>query len=106
MPKFLVTYHGGDGMPSDPAALQQVVAAFMGWAQSVGSAMVDPGAPLTNIKTLSSSGVSDGPAPGHVGGYTLLEADDMDTAVRLAEPHPFIKRGGSLQVSEVAAPPG
>jgi hypothetical protein len=102
VPKYLITYHGGEGMPSSPEARQQVMAAFGAWAASVGDAMVDPGAPLTAIKTVSSGAVSEGPAEGPVGGYTLLEAPDLASAVRLAEGHPFVRRGGSLQVSEAA----
>jgi hypothetical protein len=102
MPKFLVTYHGGDGMPSSPEARQQVMAAFSAWAASVGDAMVDPGAPLIAMKTVSDGSVNDGPATGPVGGYTLLKANDLDAAVKLVESHPFVRRGGSLQVSEAA----
>jgi hypothetical protein len=102
MPKYLVTYHGNEGMPSSPEARQQVMAAFGAWVASVGDAMIDPGAPLTAMKTVSSSGVIDGPADGPLGGYTLLEASDLASAVELVESHPFVQRGGSLQVSEAA----
>lgn len=100
MPKFLITYHGSDGPPPDPEARKQIEAAFMAWAQSVGSALADPGAPLTNFKTVSSSGVVDGQAGGVFGGYTILEAADVDAAVKLCETHPYVKRGGELQVSQ------
>ena len=30
MPTYLVTYHHGPGLPSDPAVLQQMLAAFRG----------------------------------------------------------------------------
>jgi hypothetical protein len=89
-------------MPSSPEARQQVLAAFGAWAASVGDAMVDPGAPLTAVKTVTSGGAADGPAQGPVGGYTLLQAADLGTAVKLVEGHPFVQRGGSLQVSEAA----
>jgi hypothetical protein len=102
MPKFLVTYHGGDGMPSSPEARQQVMQAFGAWAASVGDALVDPGAPLVAVKTVSTGSIVDGPAKDPVGGYSLLQADDLARAVKLVESHPFVQRGGSLQVSEAA----
>jgi len=102
MPKYLITYHGGEGMPSSPEARQQVMEAFGTWAASIGDAMVDPGAPLTAMKTVSDGSVTVGPAPGPVGGYTVLTADNLDAAVKLVESHPFVRRGGSLQVSEAA----
>lgn len=100
MPKFLITYHGSQGPPPDPEARKQIEAAFMAWAQSVGSALADPGAPLANFKTVSSSGVVDGQAGGVFGGYTILDTPDVDAAVKLCETHPFVKRGGQLQVSQ------
>jgi hypothetical protein len=36
-----------------------------------------------------------------ISGYTLLEASSLDDAVRLLGTHPYVSRGGSLQVSEL-----
>ena len=102
MPKFLVTYHG-TGEPA-PGEAQQAMAAFMAWAQSVGDALVDPGAPLGPAKTVSAAGVADGAADGPAGGYSILEAAHIDDAVKLVRDHPFIGRGGSLQVSTAVLP--
>jgi hypothetical protein len=104
MPTYLVTYHGNGGAPPSPPptpeAREQVMAAFAAWVASVGDAMIDPGAPLAGSKSVSSAGSEDGPASGPIGGYTLLRAADLDTAVKLVTQHPFISRGGTLQVSE------
>jgi hypothetical protein len=102
VPKFLVTYHGA-GAPS-PDEAQQAMAAFMAWAQSVGSALVDPGAPLGPRKTVSSGSVTDGAAGGPAGGYSILEAADLESAVDLVRNHPFVSRGGSLEISQAVAP--
>ena len=100
MPTYLVTYHGGGGIPPTPEARQQVAAAFGAWVASVGDAMVDPGAPLAASKSVSSTGSKDGPASGPIGGYTLLRAANLDAAAQLVANHPFVSRGGTLQVSE------
>ena len=102
MPKFLVTYHGA-GDPS-PEEAQEAMAAFMAWASSAGEALVDPGAPLGAAKTVSAVSVSDGPADGPAKGYSILQAADLDSAVALVKDHPFVSRGGSLQVSTAALP--
>jgi hypothetical protein len=102
MSKFLVTYHGDTGTPDSPEAQKQVHDAFQAWAGSVGPAMLDPGAPLIGVKTVTETGVTEGPADGPPGGYTLLEANDLNAAVKLVRDHPFVGRGGSLQVSEAA----
>ncbi len=103
MPSFLVTYHGG-GMPADEEGRQQAMAAFGAWVGRVGDALTDPGAPLGPSRTVSSDGVREGDAEGRAGGYSVLRADDMDSAVDLVRDHPFVSRGGSLQVTEAVAP--
>lgn len=100
MPTYLITYHGGPGMPTDPEAAQQMLAAFQAWVAETGDAMRDPGAPLAGARTVSADAVADGQAAGAVSGYTLIEAPSIDDAVELVRGHPFLARGGSLQVSE------
>jgi hypothetical protein len=102
MPKFLVTYHGG-GAPA-PEQAQEAMAAFMAWASSAGEALVDPGAPLGPAKTVSAGSVTDGPADGPAAGYSILETADLGSAVELVKSHPFVSRGGSLQVSSAILP--
>jgi hypothetical protein len=103
MPSFLVTYHGG-GMPEGEEARQQATADFGAWVVRTGDALTDPGAPLGSAMTVSADGVRPGDAEGRVGGYSVLRADDMDSAVALVRDHPFVKRGGSLQVTEAVSP--
>jgi hypothetical protein len=102
MQKFLVTYHGG-GAPA-PEEAQEAMAAFMAWASSAGDALIDPGAPLGPARTVTASSVADGPADTPASGYSILQAADLDSAVDLVRAHPFISRGGSLQVSTATLP--
>lgn len=101
MPKFLITYHGGSPAPEEA---QEAMAAFMAWASSAGEALTDPGAPLGPAKTVTASSISDGPADGPANGYSILQAADLDSAVDLVRTHPFISRGGALQVSTATLP--
>lgn len=103
MTKFLVTYHGGRGMPTDPEQVQQMLAAFEGWATSVGPALTDPDAPLGAAATVSSGGVREGQQGAAIGGYSIIEADSLDDVVGMLENHPFLNGGGSLQASESIA---
>jgi len=103
MPKFLVTYHGGD-MPESVEGREQAIAAFAAGAGATGEALVDPGAPLGPSKTVTIDSVADDVAQGPPTGYSVLDAADLDSAVDLVRSHPFIGRGGSLQVSQAMAP--
>jgi hypothetical protein len=103
MTSFLVTYHGG-GMPEGEEGRKQAMADFGAWVGRVGDALADPGAPLGPAMTVSTDGVRPGAADGPANGYSVLRADDMTSAVALVRDHPFVARGGSLQVTEAVAP--
>jgi hypothetical protein len=99
----LVTYHGG-GMPEGDTARQQAMTAFAQWVSKTGTGLVDPGVPLGPAKTVSKASVTDGPLRGHLVDIRLVEADDISAPIELVRDHPFIARGGSLQVTTGVAP--
>ncbi len=103
MTKFLVTYHGGSA-PAHTAARQQMMADFMAWVDRVGPALIDPGAPLGPSTVVAPGSVVDGHADGPASGYSVIEADDLAQAAELVRDHPFVTRGGSLQVSQSVSP--
>lgn len=100
MPSYLITYHGGPGMPTDPEAARQMLEAFQGWVANVGAAMQDPGAPLGQARTVTVDSERDGHGEAIIGGYTIIDAATLDDAVELVRTHPFLSRGGALQVNE------
>lgn len=104
MGKYLLTYHGG-GMPETEEEGQRVMAAWGAWYGSLGAAVVDSGNPVGAAKAISSNGsVSDSGNP--VSGYTIVEAADMDAAVKLASGCPILQSGGSVEVGETFEIPG
>jgi hypothetical protein len=103
MARFLVTYHGA-GMPEGDDARQQAMEALGRWLAQAGKAVVDPGAPLGPSKIVTAASVAHGPASGPAGGYSIVEAADIEAAVGLVMDHPFVGRGEALQVSAAIAP--
>jgi len=99
VPRFLVTYHGSE-MPHEPEAIAEARDAFMDWATKRGSALVEPGDPISSFKTMDQSGTRDGGADGAFNGWSVVEADDIDAALEMLQDHPFIGRGGQLQVGQ------
>jgi hypothetical protein len=97
MAKYLVTYHGS-AAPTDPAMLEQVKAAFGQWLQEAGSAVVDPGAPVRMVKQVANGTPS---AVVDIGGYSIIEAPSLEAAESILQTHPYVGRGGTLQVNEV-----
>jgi len=99
MARFLLTYYAGD-MPQDPESIAQARRAFTQWATDAGAALADVGAPVRSATTISSEGVHDGASAGSFMGWSVIEAENGTAAVRLLGDHPFISRGGIVQLNE------
>jgi hypothetical protein len=95
--KFLVTYHGS-GMPDDPELMEQAKAAFGAWLGEAADAIVDPGAPVHMVSQVSSGSATE---PTKIGGYSIIQADSPDAAAAVLKSHPYVARGGTLQVNQL-----
>ncbi|MBT8161873.1 MULTISPECIES: YciI family protein [Arthrobacter] len=95
MAQFLITYHGM-GHPT-PEMMEASRQAFFSWVETTGGAVTDPGAPVNFVAQLAAGE----PAPAaEIAGYTIIQAESLDAARALLAEHPFIARGGTLQISE------
>jgi hypothetical protein len=63
-------------------------------------ALAEPGTPVRSATTITRDGTAEGAAGEPLMGWSVIEAADRGAAVRLMQGHPFIARGGKLQVSE------
>jgi hypothetical protein len=99
MKKFLVTYHGGSP-PANPEQAKHMKEAFMAWLGTAGAAVADPGAPVH-----AAGHVAHGKAHAQVeiGGYSIIQAETVDAARAVLASHPFVARGGTLQLFEFVA---
>ena len=100
MPRFLITYLGGN-KPETPEAGKQHFAKYQEWLSSLGKSAVSPANPLKNTITVNPDrSVSSGSTTA-MSGFTIIEVGTMDTALSLAKQCPFLDVGGSLEVSEL-----
>lgn len=105
MPQYMITYLGGD-KPSSPEEGQKHMAKYMEWLSSLGDSAVSPANPLKGTSTVHSDGsVTDGGITA-MSGFTVIETDSMDSALKVAQACPFLDVGGSLEVSELMKMPG
>lgn len=105
MPKYLITYLGGD-QPSSSEEGRKHFAKYQEWLASLGAALVSPMNPIKNTKTVNPGGsVSDGSATS-MSGYTILVAESMEEALEKVKACPFLEVNGSLEVSEMIEMPG
>lgn len=100
MPDFMFIYHGGKA-PETEADQRDAMARWGAWMQANGPALKDPGNPVGMSKTVSASGVADDGGANPTSGYTIVTADNMDSAIEMAKSSPMIADGGSVEVAEI-----
>jgi hypothetical protein len=108
MSEFVYLYRGGSREGS-PEQMQQVMQKWMAWFKELAEKghIKDRGQPLERSGKLvkgKQKTVTDGPfaeAKDVVGGYTLVEARDLEHAVELSKGCPIFDREGAVEVRPV-----
>jgi hypothetical protein len=96
MPKFVLAFRGG--MPKSPEEGQKMMEDWNAWMAGLGAALTDKGAGLGKSRFLSAPGV-EGTAPGPLSGYSVVEAADIEAALKLASKNPIFDLGGTIEVA-------
>jgi hypothetical protein len=108
MSQFVYLYRGGErGRPPDK--MQEMMQKWMAWMKQLTEKghIKDPGQPLERTGKLvkgKQKTVTDGPfaeAKDIIGGYTLIEARDLDQAVELSKGCPIFEVEGAVEVRPV-----
>ena len=99
MTNYVFIYHGG-GMPDTPEEGAAMMEKWQAWYGTMGSSVVDGGAPVGMSRTVSSAGVVNDGGPNPVSGYTVVSADDFDAACEMAKGCPILEQDGSVEVAE------
>mgnify|MGYP000859657460 CR=1 FL=1 len=105
MPQFVIFYLGGN-QPSSPEERKQHFSEYMQWIASLGDAAVSPMNPLKNKNTVNSDRSVTRGGTTTMSGYTIIEAESMESALASAKACPFLDIGGSLEVSELVVMSG
>jgi len=108
MSEFVFLYRGGEAGRS-PERAQQVMQKWIAWMKELGAKghLKDQGHPLERAGKLvkgRQKTVTDGPfaeAKDIVGGYTLIEARDLDQAAELSKGCPIFEVDGQVEVRPV-----
>lgn len=93
-----------------PEEAQKALSQFMGWMEGLRrQGIFKAGQPLEHhgkvISGKKGKNVADGPfaeSKEAVGGYFLLQADDFDQAVKIAQDCPLLEYGSFVEVRQVA----
>ena len=110
--EYLLLFRGSGNWYKElsPEELQQCMGTIKAWFDGLTEkGIVKGGQPLVSEgRTISGKGgrtVSDGPfaeSKETIGGYTLILADSLDEAVKIAQGCPPLAYGGSVEVRPVA----
>ena len=89
--KNFVLLSSGGSMPEE-AEMAQVMKDWEAWYGQLGSAVVDPGNPMSAAKSIDPDGsVKDGPTGTMPNGYIILQADSLDAATKWPSPARYCK---------------
>lgn len=99
MPRYLLAYHGGH-LEETPQGQQRVMEEFRQWFGQLGQRLVDPGNPVWGSATIQDGEVIQGGGANPISGYTVIDVDDMDTAIELAKQSPVARGGRTVEVVE------
>jgi hypothetical protein len=102
MANYLLVYRGGS-MPESPQEQETVMQAWNDWFGQLGSALVDGGNPASQTKVIGADGSVTPGGAGSPSGYSVIAADDIDNAVRLAKGCPVLAGGATVDVVETFA---
>ncbi|MGZ4691715.1 MAG: hypothetical protein ACXVJW_01940 [Acidimicrobiia bacterium] len=101
MGKYVFAYTGGS-MAETPEAQEAAMKAWVDWFGTLGSAVVDGGNPFGASTAVKTDGVSAKTSAG-LAGYSVIEADSLELAAKLAGGCPVLSGGGTVEVYETIA---
>ena len=93
MAKYVFSYRAPSGYAPDAGT----PAEWQAWFGGLGPALVDVGHAVTDYASLGEAGGSDS----RMVGYSVVSADDMDSALALAKDCPALRVGGGVEVGPV-----
>ena len=84
-------------VPSEYAPGAETAAEWQAWFVAMGSALVDVGNAVTDYASLGEVGGSGS----RMVAYSVVSAEDMDSALALAKDCPVLRVGGGVEVGPV-----
>ncbi len=110
MKKFLLLYMSPVSMEdmmkdAKPEDMQKNMEPWMKWFDEHKEAIVDKGQPTGSEMNVTKTGSSK--PSSFIGGYTIIQAEDMEAAKAMLADHPhYMMDGGSIEVLEIMPMPG
>jgi len=100
MPQYIFVYIGGE-QPSDPEEGQKHFSKYQQWMVSLGDAVISPAIPFKDTHTVHPDSTTEPGTVSAMSGMSIIKADSMDAALKIAQSCPFLEINGTLEVSEM-----
>jgi hypothetical protein len=102
MTRFIVLYRAPQEVAQRFAAatMEEATAGVQLWADwfaRLGPALIDPGRPLGNARTVTRDGIAT--APTEIIGMTVLQAETMDDALQMVRDHHHLRWADSCSIN-------
>ena len=97
MPDFVFAYRN----PTGYTPTQETRAAWAAWFDGMGPQLADLGKPAVARAALGNCG----PDRTELGGYSVIHADDLESALAIAKGCPHLERGGGIEVGQLGEVP-
>ena len=97
MARFLVVYYGGK-MASTPKEIEKSNIDWMNWFKSMGKSLIDMGAPTMPGKMVDMKGKLTDTHGESITGYSVIMADNMEAAAKMAKTAPGMDKGMMVHV--------
>ena len=103
----MLIFHGGIKQDASPAALQANLGQWMAWVDKLnkegryvsGEPLLPGGKLITNKQTVTDGPYTEGKEV--VGGYFVINANNMEEAIEECKAYPDFEFGGKIQVRQV-----
>jgi hypothetical protein len=99
MATFIFTYRIPKGYVAGSS--EETQRAWQEWLGGMGEALVDYGKPVFERSVVGTVGSDEC----ELGGYSVVQADDLKSAVAIAKGCPVVGRGGGVEVGVLAELP-
>jgi hypothetical protein len=97
MPTFVLTYRTPTGYTPTP----ETASTWMAWFEGMSDALVDMGKPVISRNSLGNCSSQST----QLGGYSVIQADDLETATVVAKGCPHLSRNGGVEIGQLGEIP-
>ncbi len=98
MPQFVFTYRAPNGYTPN----FEKADAWRAWFDGMGNQLAQLGNPVTDRGTIGDTASEST----QLAGYSIVNADDLDSALAIAKGCPHVEIGGGVEVGLLAEVPG